>query len=1145
MAQYTVNFSAGNTGATGLPSTKYKQSGVGLVLPTTKPVKASTTSGNIRTDYTFAYWEGCADGNTTTTSTSTSQSQGYWYGAASSWWSQSPEGITVQPYISVTATRNGSGSNILNATMNLYHTYGDCCGSGFFVTWNGWSSYEDAWINGAVNYMGTTTTVNWSKVFTGMSATSYFDVTIRPYVWTYSAYGYITSCNNGTYKSTSGGTAYWIFPDMQFRVMWRPEGIQVLPAASSYTTIDSSKRQYAAGSTYSIDASITLFPVFTSSQVQLSTDRHVYYDKNTTDAVYGMPGTQTKKQNVSLTLSTGTVPSRSNYIFTGWYSNSSCTSRYTATTYTSNADLTLYAGWRRCDYTISFNTNGYSGVSNMPGTIYKTAGMDIQLPSTVPKKATFEKDDVEYSYKFAYWEANESYTTTSTQTITVPTATTSTSTWDSSSKTWGVMAQWWAVNSELGISVQPKATVSCSRTSSSNVAVAIDFTMIHTYGDCIGCGFWYSTDGGDSWDVSYENPTIHYCGTYSSWTKSFNVSTTADGFINVVVQPFNWYYSSSNYPLHDAYYESGRACCCHSKVYFKVAYSSSYLEVKPASTSYEADGSATRTETITTTSSGTRKVQYQPSSLYKVDQSTNMFVVFTETKTPVPKYKITYNANGGTGAPNDQTKVHNKTIALSSVKPTRADGWEGDVKYRYEFSHWNTNKDNTGTSYSPGVNYTGNAALTLYAIWKKTNITPYTITFNANGGSSVSKTSITHIHDVPTSTSGIVAKTPDTTKKYTVEFSRQGYVGTTKCTHLADYPSNNVSLTFTDTYKWRQKCWNTKADGSGITYPLNFTITFNFDATLYAIYELDSVDKKSIKLHDGDTFHMDLKKEPGFKVYTHPRAKGNADAVFTAIDTVQYTLAGWRSIIDDNFYDKSINQVITSDTSSMGWTNTTNTGSSPGMTYSQMNYRAIVYPRWNRKIVKYGTVDLPKGLTTPATDIYGMYYKFCGWTHQTTINDGYYSITPASDMHVFGIWELVRSDNVMITSDYVASREVLRSWWRLLIECANQKTTDVPTPINIATDSLIPEYRFPEGYDGIVKDTDVNKRTSPMGIINEISKLTLCKDSQNRYWFDGMPDLPIQKINASEVTSSALITKKVRDAITDSLVMMRKWVKVY
>lgn len=72
-------------------------------------------------------------------------------------------------------------------------------------------------------------------------------------------------------------------------------------------------------------------------------------------------------------------------------------------------------------------------------------------------------------------------------------------------------------------------------------------------------------------------------------------------------------------------------------------------------------------------------------------------------------FTVTYNANGGTGAPAAQTKNYGTAITLSSTKPTRTN---------YVFLKWNTKADGSGDSYNPGDKYTDNASVTLYAQWK-------------------------------------------------------------------------------------------------------------------------------------------------------------------------------------------------------------------------------------------------------------------------------------------------------------------------------------------------------------------------------------------------------------------------------------------
>lgn len=71
-------------------------------------------------------------------------------------------------------------------------------------------------------------------------------------------------------------------------------------------------------------------------------------------------------------------------------------------------------------------------------------------------------------------------------------------------------------------------------------------------------------------------------------------------------------------------------------------------------------------------------------------------------------YAVTYDANGGSGEPEAQIKMHGEPLILSTVIPTNPG---------YTFTGWNTKLDGTGDSYSPGGTYEKNKNVTLYAGW--------------------------------------------------------------------------------------------------------------------------------------------------------------------------------------------------------------------------------------------------------------------------------------------------------------------------------------------------------------------------------------------------------------------------------------------
>ena len=84
-------------------------------------------------------------------------------------------------------------------------------------------------------------------------------------------------------------------------------------------------------------------------------------------------------------------------------------------------------------------------------------------------------------------------------------------------------------------------------------------------------------------------------------------------------------------------------------------------------------------------------------------------------------HKVTYNANGGTGAPAAQTKWYGEALTLSSAKPTRPN---------YVFQGWSTSA-NGAVAYQPGGRYGSDANLTLYAVWKLATKPPTIPAFTA------------------------------------------------------------------------------------------------------------------------------------------------------------------------------------------------------------------------------------------------------------------------------------------------------------------------------------------------------------------------------------------------------------------------------
>ncbi len=151
-------------------------------------------------------------------------------------------------------------------------------------------------------------------------------------------------------------------------------------------------------------------------------------------------------------------------------------------------------------------------------------------------------------------------------------------------------------------------------------------------------------------------------------------------------------------------------------------------------------------------------------------------------------YTVSYNANGGNGAPGNQTKWFNEDLTISNTKPTRTG---------YTFKGWalsKTDADNGTWYYQPGSTCGANKVLTLYAVWEAVK---YTVSFDANGGS--------------------------------------GAPGDQQKTHGATL---NLSSTVPTRDDYTFKGWATSATATVALYSAGSSFDINANTTLYAVWEL-------------------------------------------------------------------------------------------------------------------------------------------------------------------------------------------------------------------------------------------------------------------------------------------------------------------
>lgn len=120
--------------------------------------------------------------------------------------------------------------------------------------------------------------------------------------------------------------------------------------------------------------------------------------------------------------------------------------------------------------------------------------------------------------------------------------------------------------------------------------------------------------------------------------------------------------------------------------------------------------------------SSTGSPQYQPGDYYTIYSNTILYAIWGES---TQYCTITFNANGGTGAPASHQKVIGESTYIPYAKPTRNG---------YTFLGWSTSKYTSTADYQPGQAYTPYGDMTFYAVWEQNVVKTWTITYNANGG---------------------------------------------------------------------------------------------------------------------------------------------------------------------------------------------------------------------------------------------------------------------------------------------------------------------------------------------------------------------------------------------------------------------------
>ena len=186
--------------------------------------------------------------------------------------------------------------------------------------------------------------------------------------------------------------------------------------------------------------------------------------------------------------------------------------------------------------------------------------------------------------------------------------------------------------------------------------------------------------------------------------NSFNASTNK---LNITVQAY-FYRTNSGYTTdyaHKLKYTVNGTSKTYTNAYgdYPITSSGKYMNAYTVDVPVNSDGSV----------SISVYCQYTPTNSSSGLSTSNNGGTISLTKQSVTTYTISYNANGGSGAPSSQTKYHGTALTLSSTIPTRSG---------YTFLGWGTSSTATSATYGAGSSYTANASATLYAVWASSKL---------------------------------------------------------------------------------------------------------------------------------------------------------------------------------------------------------------------------------------------------------------------------------------------------------------------------------------------------------------------------------------------------------------------------------------
>jgi uncharacterized repeat protein (TIGR02543 family) len=650
---------------------------------------------------------------------------------------------------------------------------------------------------------------------TGVQGTTATVTSTTPTKSGYTFVGWNTAANGtgtdylagSTYTFTSGSvTIYARWTPVLYTLTYNGNGATGVPAAGSAAGGQSLtlSTAYPTRTGYTCTAwssSPTGTPTVSSPYTMPSANTTLYAvcAANTYTVAYNLNGGSTGSISTatgvtylsSYTTSSGGNFAKSNYDLVGWTTSVDVNGDPIGSRYTLGAafsmpagNVTLYAVWVASTVEIRYDANG--GIGG-PATASATPASTYTISPSVPTRT---------GYTFAGWQASGgtpagTFTTAGTNSFTVPVGHVT------------LVAQWTALTNNLTYNTSGG---SAAPTDANNYGYLSAATVSSTVPTKTGYVFL-------GWNTAANGTGTSFTGGNSLIFQTSNVTLYAQWSGNPYVLTYNGNGGSSINPATE------------TRLVDSTAAISSSL---PTRTGYTFSG-------WNTAANGSGTAFAAGANLTMTGANLTLFAQWT-----INASGVSYDANGGSGAPAGANYNFGDPVTVSSTVPTKSG---------YTFTGWNTACNGSGTAYAPADAFSmPGSAVVLCAQWATNS---YVLTYDGNGGSGVPNASGNTFGATVTVTSTIPTRT--------------GY------TFIA---------------------WNTLADATGTSRaastnasPVTFTMPAS-NVTLYAIWSLNAY-----------TLYYNMNGGVG-SISAQPARYGSAVTVSSTTPTrVGYTFSGWNTDI--------------------------------------------------------------------------------------------------------------------------------------------------------------------------------------------------------------------------------------------------------